>query len=626
MSDTNDGALASVPIRPLSKGMYDDRISQLMDPGGATDITGYDVTPYGLATSSGLAMIHSTNSLRNNFMISGEYVTDIDAFAQNDGTNLIFAITNKFIYFSLDSQTWTPVRYSASFSSWTYSALTGKYNAGTSNIADGYAVGMYLRIPISGGYAVSRITEVGNNYFRVADTIAYTTGTLSVHVLLEPEHPFIVQYARSPAFVLITDGKNRMLKLMGSYVLFFNPTTVDYDDPANPVEIAAPWITARTVAFVAGRFIVGGPSDGDGRTRVRWSSMSDPSLFDPTDYAEFPASQGSITRITNVEDYVVVFTEDLLTIGQPYGFDAPLTSPWLWRPIAGAGAAPIGPRAYCQIPGGVAFLGIDDVYTFTPLKRTDKGDFIIESLKCPVRRRFTSSSINAQRQRFSMRYDPSQQRVLISVPTVTAGSYNEQFFWSLVTNEWSRRGTPQFVFTAFCYLVAKATETWSSTTKQWNTATGSWISLSSGAATVFFMYADSNGYLYSASRSTTSDETPLGDRSPITRIYETCDYDMGLPDEMKSVRKFALRLRRDPGCLPDAMAFTLEGSTDKGRTWKPLPDLVVAYDEDEAEVHFALRGNLVRFRVTTSTLIGPFTLEELTFRVRTSGRQIIRND
>jgi hypothetical protein len=64
------------------------------------------------------------------------------------------------------------------------------------------------------------------------------------------------------------------------------------------------------------------------------------------------------------------------------------------------------------------------------------------------------------------------------------------------------------------------------------------------------------------------------------------------------------------------IAFTVTGSVDRGQTWKSLGTLTIAVGADEGFVSFQLKGSTLRYRVTHSTVIAPFTISEVVLRVR----------
>jgi hypothetical protein len=106
-------------------------------------------------------------------------------------------------------------------------------------------------------------------------------------------------------------------------------------------------------------------------------------------------------------------------------------------------------------------------------------------------------------------------------------------------------------------------------------------------------------------------------------VFETGDLDLGVPDQRKTAYKLALRIG-DSGLRTLTNTFTVEGSEDKGRTWKALGRMAINPDEDENEIHFRLSGTNLRFRISLTTSDYPFEWEELTVRARISGEQVVR--
>ena len=642
ISGNDSQLLASVPIRPLSKGMHRDKIAQLLEPGAMVDVRGYRVTPYGLETDECFVPAQENRSKTSPFpylkldpLLPGEYVEECDVFTDSSGASVMFAVTNTFIYTSPDLAVWTPVPWVRSR---TASAATAAgrsvVDADADFVLDKVRAGQYAVFHRSGGGRfVSLIASVPDaTHLVLSDDIPADLASLAytIHAPLTASDPLVVQYAKTPSFVLLVDGSSTCLQAFdGHYVTPYVPW-FEGDDTHTPICGGA-----RTVAYVAGRLILGGTTEPTGRRRWRWSSAIALDMFNEADYCDAVSAQGSVIKITASEDYPVIFLDDGLIIGQPWGMDASSTDPWLWRPVASGGAAPIGPRAFAATPGQIFFLGPDDVYAFSPLKRTEKGDYVVQPVQCPVRDTFNSC---IYRGRTIMRYDPFNQRIVFALPASTV-LYNDLYSWAYMQNEWAHRGLTNLSFTTVTLFASRIGATWKTWLEAgyiWQGTSAaadglkrSWLSWATGTSNVAMVVADAACVLYMGTRQAPVDKLvnqTASDLSlyPITRSFETGDLDFGLPDEDKSYRKFSLRLR-SPAGRSEAIVFRVEGSTDKGRTWKPLGDLLIPPAEDEDEVHFAMRGTVIRFRVSSTSTAAPWVCEEYVVRVRRAGRQVIRH-
>jgi hypothetical protein len=110
------------------------------------------------------------------------------------------------------------------------------------------------------------------------------------------------------------------------------------------------------------------------------------------------------------------------------------------------------------------------------------------------------------------------------------------------------------------------------------------------------------------------------DGSVITSVLETGDFSWQAPNDLKSV--FSLSLKTDR-LMEATTIFVVEGSVNRGLTWKALGNIVIAASDDEGQVGFKLTGSTVRFRITCSANVLPFVQAEMVLRVRGRGRQLL---
>lgn len=104
--------------------------------------------------------------------------------------------------------------------------------------------------------------------------------------------------------------------------------------------------------------------------------------------------------------------------------------------------------------------------------------------------------------------------------------------------------------------------------------------------------------------------------------YTTGDLDLGVPDTKKTFTRLSLKLTE---VQTEDITFKVYGSTDRGSSWKtlsPSAGLVLAAGLDEVKCNFRLRGSLVRFKITSSSVVGPYIVSELVYRVKTSGQEV----
>lgn len=631
MGDTENG-LQSVAIRPLSRGMYRDRIAQLLESGAGVNVQGLRATPHGLETEDCFIPISEADgwaALNSAFLLpEEEFVFELDNHTTAAGVPFMFALTQRFAYVTNNLETWRPVPWSKTFT------LGAALSVGSTAITldDGIVTGhidpgFVLRI---GTELLTIASVIDNTHLTVAAPGCVSEHALGVQVQVykpfKMADPFIIQYTKTPLNVLFTD--NSLWSSSGG-IQAFDGSFMNSFIPHEPNETAMYFAGARAIGYNGGRVLLAGTTEALGAVRLRWSSATDNTEFSPDDYVDFTGSQGAIMTLRNIEDYIFVALEDGVAVGQPWGVDGALSTPWVFRPIASGGAAPCGPRAIVSVPSGLIFVGSDDLYTFSPLKRTEKGDYSVEQVKCPVRDLIVG---HPRTDKILLRYDPFNSRILVALPQ-TNTTYNDILSWCLSNNEWSHRGL-SFAFTAlnlFSSHIAESWDDWLGDNRSWDSAAlqKSWMAFTMGYSSIGFVAVDDRGVPYYATRDSGVDRhvdltAGVVNALPVTRIFETADYDLGIPDDDKTVYKLSMRLRSDLERV-DPIRVLLYGSTTKGRAWKALGTLLWRPEDDEAEVHFRLKGNVVRFRFVTSSAVPRWTLEEFVMRLRASGHQIIRS-
>ncbi len=99
----------------------------------------------------------------------------------------------------------------------------------------------------------------------------------------------------------------------------------------------------------------------------------------------------------------------------------------------------------------------------------------------------------------------------------------------------------------------------------------------------------------------------------------TRDVDFNLPDDDKTFYELAIKLETWVASDVDFLAY---GSSDRGQHWKALGTLRIATDHDEGKVSFRMKGACCRFRLVSTSDIAPYTLNELSLKVRGLGAEV----
>ena len=108
------------------------------------------------------------------------------------------------------------------------------------------------------------------------------------------------------------------------------------------------------------------------------------------------------------------------------------------------------------------------------------------------------------------------------------------------------------------------------------------------------------------------------DGSDVVAMFETGDFDLGLPDTYKTYYKMAFRLDKQ---APAELKFHIQSSNDSGLTWYDMGDLYIYENGKEGRCNFIHTGSAARFRVSSSTESAPYIIVEITLDVKLRGRQ-----
>jgi len=443
--------------------------------------------------------------------------------------------------------------------------------------------------------------------------------------------PFVVQWAASVTELFFVDGTTTTGIMV--YDGYFLRREEPLDENDNPV-----FNGAVTIAFVSGRLVVGNTGEAGGQQRVRWSSAipGNQFSFSQLDFVDLTQLRGVVQKITAYEEYPVVFTDDGIYFGQPYGYDAEFAAAWIFRPLESGGNSIIGPRAFSRVLGGICFAGRDDFFYINALKRTEKGDFSIESMKCPILRE-TIRATDIVKSNTTMIFDSHHKRLIVGMGTnPTVASINRFCSYYPETNAWSTFGVQIPEITSMQDISTAVSRRWMDVPGvSWGDyiadTNGSWYSELSGFSAAKVIASSSDGILYIMLNNLGTTSVVVGSETvtqTFTAIFETGDIDLDTPDNNKVAFKLAARIGNTEFTRTVPIAFEVFGSNTKGRTWKRLGTVRIDPDEDEEEIHFRLHGTNLRFRLefrSNDPELKPFNLEEITIRLRGGGQQVVRN-
>jgi hypothetical protein len=370
----------------------------------------------------------------------------------------------------------------------------------------------------------------------------------------------------------------------------------------------APWSGSLTfiplcVCFFQDRLFCANIIEGGStfRRRIRWSSITDSSSFIGTpdvQWTDRPYGDGEILRLIPFGKLLAVFYSDGLDIGRPsnYAGDA---MPLAFEHVNTGGSGLVGMKAAARFYDGI-FCAMEDGFYFL-----DNNGF--KDIGEPIWKYATEDIANFQGT--VVQIDWRNRCAVFGVPTNDGTNIGKLWCYNYETKKWSWDDISCTMLGS--YLEGNA-PTWDGTSGTWDSQTAAWDAFS--VAYRKKLSFGRAGKLFLMDPTATRD----ADGSLIEAVIETGDIDLQLGNFVKTA--FQLVLTADRIMTAD-MSFNIEGSVDRGNTWKALGLLTIGAGTDNNQVTFKLTGATLRFRITHSGLSTPYALPTLDIRVRTRGRE-----
>lgn len=351
--------------------------------------------------------------------------------------------------------------------------------------------------------------------------------------------------------------------------------------------------------------------DGECRQRIRWSSIQDSSDFSiETNWLDLPFTATPLKRLVPLGEALVAYFGDAVYIGFPT--NNPLI-PLQFQKVETGGIGLTGSKAVMSWLGVHFFVGQDDVYMLST-----NG---IQRIGTPIQKE--SIKLCQKSEFIRVQADPYRTRILFGFPG--AEEYTDRVWsYEYKSKAWSYDDIQTYmianpVVTNALSWDGLAGGTWDALGGTYST----WDNMKSGGATRSIYYEG-------ASKIWQVDDAQGMDRGSIviSPQFETKDYDFELPDVLKIVTGFNVKISCvESGSIPAGdhpLQIQLEVSTNRGTSWKSIGTLQIPELRDEGWLTFRAKGSTFRFR---GSIVGTppqtsYTITEHGMRVRIAGSEL----
>ena len=611
MAKTNDIFIPTSPVnihfKPLNKGMFRDTPADEIPKEGLYTAKNYIVGLKGPRRRPGWDKFASDAGIDSN---STPMVDFVPAWLSS-GTQFNALLTERYLYL-VGLASVTPYY-------WTYS--TGTVSVGGSNVfgstsAAVWSAGTYLTngdVIIFSSITAAGVTEEAEiATYPTASTMtltsntsneaSFSTGTAyTIRRTFTPSDEYSMDAMVIENEVVIADHKRSPYK-------FDNLTLSNYS-----AAISSQGYIPGCLAFFSDRMWMGNiiertaGVDDHKRSRIRWSdTTSDPRSFSAADYNDLPYQPGALLRLVPLGNMLIAYFQDAIY----YGTRTQIVDlPYRFEKIETGGIGLVGPKAIVSYLGGHFFIGQDDIYYLPSDPRT--GPQRIGSMVISATIQAVSDQANLQKARVTA--DPQRERIVFSFPTTGTTLINHWSFsyrakaWSYETYEADMLATP----------LISITLAWSDLTGTWTTLGGTyatWDAMKGSAASTRDLFLGQATKLYKLGATTIADSFA----GNIDSVIETGDLDLGEPDLEKTFHEIHVKFASAPSTTT---SFNVSSSRDEGVTWDSKGTLTIAADKREGFLGgLRVTESAPRFRLSTSSAVEPYVINEITFRLRPRGR------
>lgn len=621
MSDLYAGVPTSpknIIVRPLTGGIVRNAPSALIPDGAQTDLVEANVYAEGLERRAGRAVYRKGPINPVPFLFPTETIVDTLLFTTPTGSRQLLVLTDRVLYLET-AGTFLPVPWVTNYvqSNITGAVLTDE-TVGRDFAAEGVIAGMKVVLTTTtGDREVFEVATggVGTSTLTLTES---PTGTYESAITLvwvfEPGEEFVPDWTLTQVRAYFCDGTPKgVVRYDGS---FLQP------HPLQDSEGTTTLLGCRTIDWFSDYLWFGYCLEANGdviRNRIRWSTALNDERVEADAYQDLAEFGGEILKLKPLGIYNIVYLSD----GVAFGRQSNLTGlPYVYAKIETGNAGLVGMRAVAGALNAHFFVSASDVMVIG----TDLNVASIGAAVAPVSFKIASNKLKT-----IARPDPQRKRILFAL-ALSGSTLDTLYAFYLDSKAWARFNV---AVTAIGSVGGFTTDTLGDypTTTIGSLGTRTYYSFKGSLSDQQIYFADANGFLFSLSESAATDDilSLVGTdwsitQAPIFFLLETKDFDFGLPDQIKTITRLGLRISEPYTTRTQVLEFSVEGSTNRGVTWKPLGTMRLRVGDDESAVNFLLTGSLMRFRITSSSLVAPYRIEEMGLRVRSRGLEVQRGD
>lgn len=612
MSDLYTGTPSSpksTTISPFTNGIIRNLPTTSIPDGAALDLCEAHVYPEGLERREGFDYYVKGTLAPVPFAFVDEVIEDTILFTTSTGTRQFLVLTNRMLYLQAGG-VFTPVKWVRDYTKTTLvGAVITDSTGGRNFTTDNVVAGMYVRLVTTlGAIEYYEIQTVGTSTLTLVSSPAGTyNATFTVVKVFEAGDPFIVDWTQTPTRTYFTDGQP-------TGVVYYDGLVMQKLDIKNSTP-AVSMLGCRVIAYFKDRLWFGYCIEADSsivRNRVRWSTALNDARVETASYQDLADFGGEILKIAPLGQYNIVYLSD----GLAYGRQSNLTGlPYVYNKIETGNAGLVGMRAVSGSLNAHYIVSSSDVYVLT-------GDLGIASLGASISN--ISLKVSTSKARTIVRPDPARKRMLFGF-VVGGQRVNVVFAYYFETKAWSKIERDVAAIGSVGAFTADTLGDYP--TSDWNDFPGRTYNSFRGELSDQTLYwADYNGFLFYSSPNSDSDSSLsyiapdwVATPSPIPWCLETKDFNFGDGEIIKTVTRLGVRATDVDVARAADIEIAVEGSVDRGLSWKPLGTMTLAVGDDETAINFLLTGSTARFRLTSSSIVTPWRLEELAIRVRGRG-------